>query len=226
MKDYLKITYSEKRAPKSKYPSQLANYLSRRFGLLKGMHFLELGCGRGDFLKEFNKLGLICTGIDRDKNSKSFANNLDIRIADLNETFPFNDNYFDIVFHKSVIEHFYSPDHLMKETFRVLKPGGKIIILTPEWVSQMKIFYEDITHCRPYDVSALRDTLTLYGFNNIIVEKFYQYPPIWTYPFIKYFSLIINSFVDVRCARWLTEKTKIKYFRWSKELMVLGYGEK
>ncbi len=226
MKNYLKTTYSEKRAPKSNYPFQLANYLSKRFGLKSGMSILELGCGRSDFLKEFDNLGLICSGIDRDESAKSFAENLDIRISDLNESLPFDDNSFDIAYHKSVIEHLYSPDQLMKETLRVLKPDGKVIILTPEWVSQMKIFYEDITHCRPYNVAALRDTLNIYGFKNISVEKFYQYPAIWKYPFIKYLSKIISFFLDVRVARWLTAKTKIKYFRWAKELMVLGYGEK
>lgn len=226
MQNYLKTIYSEKRAPASIYPAQLAKYLINRFDLSESMKILELGCGRSDFLREFHFLGLICSGIDRDESALDYCENLDIKIADLNSEFPFPDNYFDVVYHKSVIEHFYSPEHIMKETLRILKPDGKVIILTPDWVSQMKVFYEDITHCRPFDIAALRDALTIYGFKNIVVEKFYQYPPIWNSTLLKLFSVFTSFFIDIRFARWITNKTNIKYFRWSNELMVLGYGEK
>ena len=47
----------------------------------------------------------------------------------------------------------------MKESWRVLKPGGRLIALTPDWKSQMKTFYNDYTHVRPYTVDSLGDLL-------------------------------------------------------------------
>ena len=39
------------------------------------------------------------------------------------------DNFFDIVYSKSVIEHFHNPDKLISEMYRVLKPGGELRIM-------------------------------------------------------------------------------------------------
>ena len=114
----------------------------------------------------------------------------------------------------------------MSETFRVLKPGGKVIILTPDWVSQMKVFYEDFTHYRPYDKNALKDLLSIKGFSNVKAELFCQLPTVWRYRFLNIFVKLLQLTLSTPFARRLTELTGIKFFRWSVELMVLGYGEK
>ena len=56
---------------------------------------------------------------------------------------------FDVIYSKSVIEHFYYPEKILKEAYRVLKPGGIIITLTPDWEFIYKSFYEDFTHRTP-----------------------------------------------------------------------------
>jgi ubiquinone/menaquinone biosynthesis C-methylase UbiE len=227
MKDYVEIVYNEKNKPKTNYPNLLANYLISRFTVQAGSKLLEIGCGRGEFLGAFQKAGLDCYGVDSSdyciKNTNEFKFNcLDITKNNL----PYEDNYFDIVYHKSVLEHFYSPDKIMQETHRVLKPGGKVIVLTPDWTSQMKIFYDDFTHCRPYTVEGLKDLLAVYGFSEIRTELFYQYPAIWKYPVLKVGSRLLQLLFSASMARKLTDLTKIKYFRWSVELMVLGYAKK
>jgi SAM-dependent methyltransferase len=225
--DYISIIYSESRTPKSTYPMELIRYLMNRYSIENKGKILEIGCGRGDFLCEFSKVGLTSFGVDRESSAIEFTKELDIQICDISkDKLPFCDNYFDVIFHKSLIEHLYDPENLMRESFRTLKQSGRIIILTPDWVSQMKIFYEDITHSRPYDKSALRDALSIYGFRNISVEKFYQLPILWKHKFLKIFSILLRMFFSVNIARSMTKITKIKYFRWSVELMILGYGEK
>jgi len=224
---YVETIYNEERAPKSSYPTKLVNYLSEHFGLKKGMNLLEIGCGRGDFLKAFDEYGFVCSGIDIDPSAKKFTPNVEIQIADISvDTFPYKDNSFDIVYHKSVIEHVYSPLHLMNESTRVLKPGGKLIILTPDWVSQMKVFYEDITHCRPYDISALRDTFQMFNIHQIHVEKFRQLPCTWNNRFFNIIAKILSQLISVVTGRQLTKITGLKFFRWSVELMILGSGVK
>lgn len=226
-KDYISIAYEEKRTPKTDYPSKLIDYLINRFDLKKGSRLLEIGCGRGDFLLSFHNTGLKCAGVDMQKSSVELLSDLDIRQCDLSkQPLPFDENIFDVVFHKSLIEHLYDPSNLMDETYRVLKKGGKLIILTPDWESQMEIFYEDFTHCRPYTPLAIKDLLSMWDFKNVISGKFHQLPFLWKYPFLSILSKILGVFLSVNSARWLTQKTGIKYFRWSVELMILGYGEK
>jgi SAM-dependent methyltransferase len=225
--DYISLVYDEKRTPKTEYPHQMTAYLSRRFQLTTGSRLLELGCGRGDFLKAFRDHGFECHGVDREPSAQAASPDLQIAICDIEtQKLPYPDGFFDIVYHKSVIEHIYSPGNLMMETRRVLKPGGKCIILTPDWVSQMQVFYEDITHCRPYDTNALRDAFALFGFANIIVERFRQLPVLWTSRSLTLLAQAMSLVLNVRTARSITRKTGIKFFRWGVELMVLGYAEK
>ncbi len=225
--DYVSIIYDEKRTPKTDYPKQLISYLSKRFNLENNIEILELGCGRCDILFEFQNAGFGCKGLDREISSVQNEYGLEVKHCDIaNDVFPYDDESFDVVYHKSVLEHIYDPENLMGETIRILKPGGKLIILTPDWHTQWKNFFEDFTHSRPYDVMSLSDLLRVYGLNNLTIERFYQLPILWKFPIMKFLSKILQLVTNVYGGRWLTEKTGINFFRWSVELMILGYGEK
>jgi len=157
-KDYLSVTYATDRIPQTEYPKLFVQYLVKRFNLRRNSVLVEIGCGRGEYLHSFQNEGIICTGIDKQYSSADYSPNLKIKHCDITrDKLPFEDNVIDIVYHKSVIEHVYDPEHLMSETFRILKPGGIVIILTPDWHTQWKNFFEDYTHSRPYDVTALND---------------------------------------------------------------------
>lgn len=47
--------------------------------------------------------------------------------------YPFNDSAFDAVFWGDNIEHLYSPEKTIREIYRVLKPGGKLVLSTPNF---------------------------------------------------------------------------------------------
>jgi SAM-dependent methyltransferase len=50
--------------------------------------------------------------------------------------FPFEDGEFDIILCMEVIEHLaYSPTHMLAEAHRVLKPGGMLLLTTPNSIS-------------------------------------------------------------------------------------------
>ena len=217
--DYLSVVYDPGQRPYTEYPKQLCHYLFQSAGLKPGMKMLEPGCGRGEFLANFQDLGLDVCGVDISKNAKEFANNFPVHVCDVeNEALPFEDNTFDVIYSKSFIEHLYYPERYLAEAYRVLKPGGTLITLVPDWESNYKIYFDDFTHRTPFTKVALFDAYKMFGFNNSRVYKFRQLPIVWKYPFINYFCSVISPFIPVR--------TKTKFLRWSRELMLIGIGIK
>lgn len=219
--EYLNVVYNEKDKPYTEYPFQLCQYLFQRFNMEKGEKLLDIGCGRGDFSKGFKGAGLEVSCMDLEESNSEILKGLEVKKLNFeSDNFPFNNETFDIVFSKSVIEHLKNPENFIKESRRVLKPGGKIIIMTPDWQSSYLIFYNDYTHFHPYTELGIEDLLKIYGFKEIKTEKFYQLPILWKYPWLKIFSRILQFLGPVK------RIYKNKFIRWSRELMILGYGEK
>jgi len=167
---YIDIVYSANKKPFSSYPEKLIKYLAKRYNLKKNSKILELGCGRGEFLDEFTKLGMNGYGIDLSNYADKFCKNAEIKVVDITkEHVPYPDNSFDIVYSKSFIEHFYYPEDVFKEAYRVLKPSGILINLTPEWNYIYKSFYDDYTHRTPFTKKSLEDIYLVSGFKNVKV---------------------------------------------------------
>ena len=97
-----------------------------------GSLVLDVGCGSGVLLARMKSLGWETCGVEVDLNAvqAARARGLDIRHGQLDEC-RFPENHFDAIHLSHVIEHVYDPAALLRECHRVLKPGGKIIILTP-----------------------------------------------------------------------------------------------
>lgn len=56
---------------------------------------------------------------------------LHFRVANMNERMPYDDEFFDYVASVEGVEHMESTHHLLREFARVLRPGGKLFLTTP-----------------------------------------------------------------------------------------------
>jgi SAM-dependent methyltransferase len=183
------------------------------------MKMLEPGCGRGEFLNNFKEMGLDVVGVDISPEATTYDNGLEVKLCDVeNELLPFEDNTFDVIYSKSFIEHLYYPERYLIEAYRVLKPNGVLLTLVPDWESNYKTYFDDFTHRAPFTKISLIDAYKMYGFKEVDVFKFRQLPIVWKYPVLNYFCAAISPFIPVR--------TKNKFFRWSRELMLVGVGVK
>lgn len=219
MSDYLNIAYDVKSHPYTTYPAKLCYYLFNHFGMKPGMKFLEPGCGRGEFLLNFRNLGLECYGLDLSPRAKEFLPEIPISIADVEkEPLPFEDDTFDVIYNKSFLEHLREPDRFLKEAFRILKPNGLLLCLVPDWESNYKTYYDDFTHRTPFTSVSLADIFRICDFEKVSVNKFRQLPIVWRFPVINYFCAAISPIIPAR--------TKNKFLRWSRELMLVGSGYK
>jgi ubiquinone/menaquinone biosynthesis C-methylase UbiE len=92
---------------------------------------LDVGCGHGDFLKPVHNKTIHSYGIDPDKEALDKNSFIKNKIIGTVESLPFESNFFDLVISAWVLEHLADPKKAFQEIFRVLKPGGKVIFLTP-----------------------------------------------------------------------------------------------
>ena len=226
---YIQEMYPEDK--KNTYPEKLCNFLTRSYlkdYTDKDITFLDVGCGRGIQLKSFMKiLRGSFHGVDLENPTID-----GVKVVSCNlekESLPYMDNFFDVIFTKSVIEHVSNTDNFIKEIYRTLKPGGTLIIMAPDWQSQMLNFYDDYTHVKPFTIRSISSALKINGFNNTRVTYFRQLPIVWRYRFLEILCDII-SFICPESFKWKNQfdrNTKDrKWIRFSKEKMLLGVCKK
>ena len=225
MNDYLNVVYDTKKRPiNHDYPRKLVNYLIDRFEIKENSKLLEPGFGRGEFLSKFSEKKINCYGFDNSiytgKDKIDFNATIS-KVDVLNEKLPYEENFFDVIYSKSFIEHFYYPEKLFSEFYRILKPGGKIISLTPDWEAGYKTFYGDFTHRTPFMLESLRDIHIMNGFKKFQSEKFLQLPSLWNNNKIMLFFSILTKYL---APNYLT--TKFKWVKFSKGVMLLSYAVK
>ncbi len=97
-----------------------------------GGRLLEVGCGNGDLLAGVRDLGWEVEGVDFDPGAVAAARRrgLAVREGDL-ASCGFPAGTFDAVVMVHVIEHVPDPRATMAEARRVLKPGGRMVLVTP-----------------------------------------------------------------------------------------------
>jgi len=94
---------------------------------------LEVGCGSGKQLATLAARGWDVQGLDVDEEAAAQARKaygIPVFCGPLHEA-GFRDEEFDAVVTSHVIEHVYDPIGLLRESRRVLKQGGRLVVITP-----------------------------------------------------------------------------------------------
>jgi SAM-dependent methyltransferase len=144
------------------YVNVLIPWIIKKYGIKPGSKVLDVGCGNGDCVEAFRKNGMRAIGVDRHKNPGRLS-----IVADIEKRLPFKARTFDFAFNKSVIEHVRRPDKMVDAVHRVLKKGGKFLILSPDWGYCYRSFYSDPTHYTPAQYTGLATLLNLHGFGRM-----------------------------------------------------------
>ena len=123
--------------PKLKYSQDIYEEILKEY-FQSNYVWLDLGCGhqllppwRHEEEKNLVKKIKTIIGLDYDFNSLLKHRTVNNRIRGDISMLPFFDNSFDLITSNMVFEHIKYPEVQLKEIFRILKPGGKLIFHTP-----------------------------------------------------------------------------------------------
>lgn len=101
-------------------------------------HILELGPGQKPAYSDSIKIDRVALP------------NIDI-VADFSAGLPFiPDNSVDVIHSSHVLEHLADTEVIMREIYRVLKPGGEVHIIVPHHSNPL--YYNDYTHKSPWGI--------------------------------------------------------------------------
>lgn len=139
---------------------------------------LDLAAGSCEFINRVSSARRIAVDLNPD---------LDARAADGVETYacrsdnlePITDATVDLVFTSNFFEHLSSPEELMgtlAECQRVLRPGGRIVVLMPNLRAVGARYYDYLDHKLPVTDRSLVEALGLTGFRPTrVIPRFLPY---------------------------------------------------
>ena len=161
----------------------------RRFLLERvavGERVLDVGCGEGWFASELACAGASVVGIDVAREPLRRARErdpeLDLRVVDDDGPWPLDDAGFDVVWAGETIEHVADTTGWLSEVRRVLRPGGRLLLSTPDH-GRLRVlllalsrrafeahFDPRADHLRYYTRAGLTGLLGEFGFQEVVVR--------------------------------------------------------
>ncbi|MGH8924960.1 MAG: class I SAM-dependent methyltransferase [Acidimicrobiia bacterium] len=125
-----------------------AEYDSRRYALINrwnprnleiirdwvkpkpGDRVLDVGCGRGHVVGALRSLGVMAEGIDLNPNAAEVATVPHVKTMSAT-SLEHDEGYFDAVVSFHAVEHIPDVDAAIGEMARVVRPGGKVLLIYP-----------------------------------------------------------------------------------------------
>jgi 2-polyprenyl-3-methyl-5-hydroxy-6-metoxy-1,4-benzoquinol methylase len=136
LNDYLPLHEANRENSLAERRAHIAAIL-RHFVLPVHPRLLDVGCAMGAMLEEAKAAGWDPVGVETSKFAANYAaehTGCPVYAGTL-EKAAFSSESFDVVTLMDVIEHVPQPSGLVEEIYRVLRPGGVVFIVTPNFAS-------------------------------------------------------------------------------------------
>lgn len=141
--------------------------LSKLLGPNVDGSLLDIGCGMGGFLLAGKKMGMTVSGVEPSVSHSRAA--VDIFGLDVKCCYFKSGEYdkkFDVVVLSHVIEHIFEPGVFVADVMKVLQPGGRLIVITPNCGSlgasvcgKYWSMYKPIDHVTMFTKNAIERTI-------------------------------------------------------------------
>ena len=133
MGEALRLFYERKYTAGAELPRSSKRYTIDCVPHGGSLDVLDVGCGVGLNSEAIRLKGHRVCGVDisRQAIEKYCARGFAGQVMDIEEGLGFPSDSFDLIFCSEVIEHTVAPESLAREMLRVLRPGGRLVLSTP-----------------------------------------------------------------------------------------------
>lgn len=156
--------------------------LDRFAGAGRPLRILDVACATGMSFRFLSDYGSI-RGIDISEETIRLCGERGIdRIVKADaQGLPFAEGSFDVVLALDAFEHFEDDVHAMRETFRVLRPGGVLVATVPAFMALWSPHDEAYHHMRRYRRPQFRSRLEQAGFvtERMSYSSMCLFLPVW-----------------------------------------------
>ena len=138
----------------AKWEYDLARTMIRR---CNGKRILEVGCGKGAFLRSLREIKGVETATGLELNQQAVgdacASGLDVCNRPLSELRASNEGFFDVVCSFQVLEHVTQPRQFLEDQLALLKAGGLLIFAVPNSGGFLKLDQLELLNLPPHHMS-------------------------------------------------------------------------
>lgn len=140
----------------------LARYLAR--WVPADADVLELGAGYCDFSNAVAARSRTAMDL-REEFAPFAASGVRTEVGDCRDLSRFDDASFDVVFASNLLEHLdlAGNEQLLGHVRRVLRPGGRLVLVQPNYRLRPREYFDDYTHVTVFSDRSLADFLTAQG---------------------------------------------------------------
>jgi SAM-dependent methyltransferase len=138
---------------------------------------LDVGCGAGtNYAERLLSSVREVHGVELAPSAVEAAQSLGVKavVHDLSEPLPYDDDSFDVVLCFEVLEHLFDPLFTTRETFRVLRPGGRLLVSVPNagyFRDRLTFALRAHLNTSPFDLSNVWAGAHIRFFNNRLFKR-------------------------------------------------------
>jgi cyclopropane fatty-acyl-phospholipid synthase-like methyltransferase len=127
---------------------------------------LELGAGWCDFSNFIKARRVVAMDLDATV-VRAAAPHVEAEVGDCTDLSRFDEDSFDVVFASNLLEHLDREQsaRLLAGAARVLRPGGRLILMQPNFRLNPGRYFDDFTHVSVFTDQSLSDYLTSLGWS-------------------------------------------------------------
>lgn len=182
-------------------------YLQRFFG--NDATIIDIGCGLCEFINAVK--GKQKYGYDIEGNFSQFADaGTEFITAKPGQPIPLADDTCDRAFASNFFEHLLTRDDVefvMREVFRVLKPGGRFVVIQPNIALTGGAYWDFFDHILPFTEKGLLEAMEMVGFKEHYVKR--RFLPYTTKGKPKVRTFMLKLYLAVPLFHWVFGKQSL-----------------